>query len=246
MNILKIINKILLFLYKIGFRIKVKPILIGERITQFKYCYPWGRTNTGSNHVYISDNNVIKRNNEYSLFVKKEHVVDNGWWNTNNIEFEYTRGVLFSENTFLYGNFEAEIYIPKGYGLWSAFWLFGAMDDNSRFAEIDIFEEYGDKQKFTYNTHAGSDYNHNIYGKADGMILKNIEDRWHYYRLDWNKKYLKYYIDDYLVGIRSAKNIDIPMHVIISSGIENKDLDVIDKILPKEMKVRNIIVNPKF
>ena len=78
------------------------------------------------------------------------------------------------------------------------------------------------------------------------MILKNIEDRWHYYRLDWNKKYLKYYIDDYLVGIRSAKNIDIPMHVIISSGIENKDLDVIDKILPKEMKVRNIIVNPKF
>ncbi len=238
-TILNILNKILLLLYKIRIRYESLVLPYLRTISDFSYSFPWGRSSTSAPHQYFSDKNITYIGSEYHLLTKKEHVVDNDWWNSDKIEFEYTTGMLFSTEKFLYGSFEAEIYIPRGYGMWTAFWLFGANDE--RFCEIDIFEYYGTQHKFTYNTHAGKDYQHNLYGKNNGIKLESLENSWHTYRLDWTKKYLYFYIDNVLVGIRSAKHIDLPMNLIIGSGIEEKNLDLVNQDLPTTMKIKNII-----
>jgi len=43
-----------------------------------------------------------------------------------------------------YGYFEVRAKLPKGPGLWTAFWLMG-VDSNAYSAEIDVFEHYGDR-----------------------------------------------------------------------------------------------------
>lgn len=53
----------------------------------------------------------------------------------NLMDFEYQSGMIFSKEKFTYGYYEMLFRADAGEGLWPAFWLFGA--DNQ---EIDIFE----------------------------------------------------------------------------------------------------------
>ena len=53
------------------------------------------------------------------------------------VDFDYTTGEVWSRRLFSYGKYEAKIRLPKGYGLWPAFWLFSP---NPLQDEIDIFE----------------------------------------------------------------------------------------------------------
>jgi len=55
----------------------------------------------------------------------------------------YESGMIRSKQTFRYGYFEARVKLPKGKGLWPAFWLNSDFDEHGRLAwppEIDIFE----------------------------------------------------------------------------------------------------------
>jgi len=232
-------NKLRLILYKLGL-LKSKPLNQPYRIIdEFRYSYDWGRCLFVNEQQYYSDKNVYKTHNGYEFVVKKEHVVDNAWWNPNKIEFDYTSGMLFSKEKFLYGSFEAEIFIPKGYGLWSAFWLYGG-GEPKKHAEIDIFEYYGSEHKFTHNTHLDYNRGKDVYGNSDGIVLKGLENSWHKYRLDWTIDKLKYYIDDKLVGIRTAKEINIPLTLIVNMAVEKNIGDRLDKDLPTIMQIKNI------
>ncbi|MDA3780553.1 MAG: glycoside hydrolase family 16 protein [Bacteroidales bacterium] len=190
---------------------------------------------------YYSDDNVLKNKNIYNFDIKKEHIFAKPQWDKPEMDFDYTSGMLWSNKQFLYGSFEAEIYIPEGYGLWSAFWLFGRAKNPKRFGEIDIFEYYGKESKFTYNTHFGVDYEHNQSKGAHGIKIPKLENSWHKYRLDWFKnKKLRIYIDNKLVGIRSSEGINLPMNLIINMAIKKNIGTNLDKYLPTRMSVRNI------
>ncbi|WP_395020401.1 family 16 glycosylhydrolase [Dongia sp.] len=55
----------------------------------------------------------------------------------------YPSGMIRSRQTFRYGYFEARIKMPKGRGLWPAFWLNSDYDENGKLnwpPEIDIME----------------------------------------------------------------------------------------------------------
>ncbi len=61
---------------------------------------------------------------------------------------QYTSARLITKNKFdqKYGRFEARIKIPRGQGMWSAFWLLGNNIDTvgwSQCGEIDIMENIG-------------------------------------------------------------------------------------------------------
>ncbi len=52
-------------------------------------------------------------------------------------------GMIRTHQTFYYGYFEARVFLPKGKGIWPAFWLLGDYDRDGRTwhpPEIDIFE----------------------------------------------------------------------------------------------------------
>ncbi len=67
--------------------------------------------------------------------------------------FNYTSAEIASKQNFAWGKVEAKCQIPKGWGLWPAFWMFGGGNTNN---EIDIFE--------FWNTNNANDLskNHNM------------------------------------------------------------------------------------
>jgi beta-glucanase (GH16 family) len=55
----------------------------------------------------------------------------------------FSSGMIRSYQTFYYGYFEARVFLPKGKGIWPAFWLVGDYDSEGKTwhpPEIDIFE----------------------------------------------------------------------------------------------------------
>ena len=65
------------------------------------------------------------------------------YWDGTTFYPQYGGGLLRSVDTFTYGTFSAEICMPKGKGLWSAFWLVGE-GHWAEHGEIDINEGYSD------------------------------------------------------------------------------------------------------
>ena len=97
------------------------------------------------------------------------HVVSNGTLKlvcTNSQSqtgYPYSCGMISGHNGFnqMYGYFEASIKLPKGQGMWPAFWLMPKSSNNSWVwpPEIDIMENLGDNTNTIYMAnHWGSNY----------------------------------------------------------------------------------------
>ncbi len=67
-------------------------------------------------------------------------------------DFFFSTGEIMSKNKFGYGKYEARIRIPKGKGLWPAFWTYGNTDI-SPWHEIDVFEFYGETESEESSIH---------------------------------------------------------------------------------------------
>ena len=99
-----------------------------------------------------------------------------------------------------YGRIEARIKMPKGNGIWPAFWLLPATTDYGVWAssgEIDIFEAKGRLPNRVYGTvHFGQAWPGNKY--TGGMYKfpngGDITD-YHVYSLEWEPGVLRWFVD---------------------------------------------------
>jgi len=118
---------------------------------------------------------------------------------------DYTSARLVSRDAFLYGRFEARIKAPSGGGLWSAFWLLGVYDDQTRWpdvGEIDIVElvREGDTAHSTvWGNWAGHDeaWSLKIETPADDG---SWADDWHVFAAEWDPDGVTFFIDDQETG----------------------------------------------
>ena len=107
-----------------------------------------------------------------------------------------------SRDSWLYGYFEAAIWLPKGKGTWPAFWMMP--DDQSKgwpaCGEIDIMEEVGVDANITSSSIHCESYNHvkNTQKTASRTTL-GAEDEYHVYALEWTADYIKTYVDGVLL-----------------------------------------------
>jgi beta-glucanase (GH16 family) len=119
---------------------------------------------------------------------------------------QYTSARLKTQNLFsqTYGRFEARIKIPKGQGIWPAFWMLGEDIPTvswPRCGEIDIMENIG---KEPDSVHAS------IHGPPDPASGKStadltvkfslpgypkIADDFHVYAVEWDPVELRFFID---------------------------------------------------
>lgn len=122
---------------------------------------------------------------------------------------------------FLYGRIEIRAKLPKGKGVFPAFWTLGA--DNTingninksqgygwpRCGEIDIMELIGgkngyDANKEVYQTiHLADTSDQNTYKKLAGTkyrILEDFYDDYHIFGINWNKGKMEWYVDDKIVS----------------------------------------------
>lgn len=106
----------------------------------------------------------------------------------------YTSGSITTAGKFvqLYGYFEMRAQLPKGRGLWPAFWMDPA--DDSWPPEIDILEYIGQEPTRSYFTyHWAEDGVHKKIGSSyDGEDLSN---GFHTFGVDWQPGLLVWYVD---------------------------------------------------
>ncbi len=129
-----------------------------------------GQGNT--NQFYTLDNAIVSPNVFYApngssatgvcqITAKRETVVRNG------ITYYYTSSNMHTKYNFGYGKYEIRCRIPKGKGLFPAYWMYGQVGCGA--AEIDVFEFWNEK---------------NIWGAYDENKLSKIVNQ-HYYT--WEK-----------------------------------------------------------
>lgn len=106
-----------------------------------------------------------------------------------------TRG-LFSLQ---YGRFEARIKIPKGQGMWPAFWMLGNNIDTAGWpacGEIDIVENIGKEPSSVHGTLHAPVYPPEGYTAAYTLPNgQDFSDEFHVYAVEWEPQQIRLYVD---------------------------------------------------
>ena len=111
-----------------------------------------------------------------------------------------------------YGRFEARIRIPRGQGIWPAFWLLGQNIDTvgwPRAGEIDIMENIGREPRIVHGTVHGPGYSggQGISG-ADTLRDRSYADDFHVYVVEWNPDDISWLVDGRVY--RRTTSADLP------------------------------------
>ena len=128
-------------------------------------------------------------------------------WRTNREYAEYTSASLTTKGllSWLYGRFEMRAKIETKEGLWPAFWTLGVKGKWPHNGEIDIMEFYnntilaniawGGENKWQP---VWDDYKFPL----DSLTANdpNWSDKFHIWRMDWNKESIELYLDDRLMN----------------------------------------------
>jgi beta-glucanase (GH16 family) len=114
------------------------------------------------------------------------------------------------KGSWTYGRIEASIKIPRGQGIWPAFWMLGTSIDSvgwPKCGEIDIMENIGktSDQGTDHGTihgpqtnSCGGDYN---CGGGVGSTYSPggiLGDNFHIYAVEWTTNQIKWFLDDHL------------------------------------------------
>lgn len=166
--------------------------------------YTWGRT-ISSNHeleYYTDRGNITVDSGILYLIAKRESItakIDSALADTfafpnrqNLSTFPFTSGMLRSKQAFLYGKFEIRCRIPKGSGMWPAFWLYGGWPAD----EIDILEGKGQKPKgISHAVHSYDSTKYRPAGKWTNFIGKNFSKQFHTFTCYWYPDVIIFEVD---------------------------------------------------
>jgi beta-glucanase (GH16 family) len=115
----------------------------------------------------------------------------------------YTSARLKTQNLFTqaYGRFEARIKIPKGQGIWPAFWMLGN-DINQKgwpkCGEIDIMENIGREPGIIHGSLHGPSSTAPTSDLTATVSLptgQNYSDDFHIYAIEWEPGSVRFYVD---------------------------------------------------
>ena len=149
---------------------------------------------------------------------------------------------------FTYGRIEARAKLPKGRGVWPAFWTLGLTGGWPACGEIDIMEYWGhDANTVASNVHT-RDYNHT---KGTGRGGKTVyQDPWkdfHIYAVEWYPERMDFYIDDNMFWSCKTKGEGIgewpfnaPQYMILNLALWNNwggQPGIDDSIFPQKFIV---------
>ncbi|MBE0697599.1 MAG: family 16 glycosylhydrolase, partial [Anaerolineaceae bacterium] len=113
---------------------------------------------------------------------------------------QYTSARLFTQDRFevAYGRVEARVKVPRGSGLWPAFWMLGTDIDQVNWpqaGEIDIMENVGRLPNQIFGTLHGPGYSG---GQSYGNIYdlgKPVADDYHTFAVEWQPDKIVWLID---------------------------------------------------
>jgi beta-glucanase (GH16 family) len=146
---------------------------------------------------------------------------------------QYTSARLNTARTFTqaYGRYEARIKIPRGQGIWPAFWMLG--DDLASVGwpnsgEIDIMENVGNEPGTVHGTVHGPGYSGGggigaSYSLPDG---KAFADGFHTFAVDWSPQAITWSVDGQTYQTRTPADangdkwvFDHPFFIILNLAV---------------------------
>ncbi|MDI1463018.1 family 16 glycosylhydrolase [Catellatospora sp. KI3] len=149
-------------------------------------------TNSTSNAAHDGQGHLV-------ITARKENPAGYGCWYGS---CQYTSARLLTQGKFTqtYGRFEARLKIPRGQGLWPAFWMLGndiATNPWPNNGEIDIMENIGAEPGTVHGSLHGPGYSGGNpltgqYTLPGGAALAND---FHTYAVDWAPGSVTWYID---------------------------------------------------
>jgi len=168
-------------------------------------------------HYWWRDDNggcTIAPNEELEWYQPDDVLVNNGILriraqrravtNLGGQTYQYTSGVITTGRerwdepapdrfAFQYGYAEIRAKVPKGKGLWPAFWLMAA--DQVWPPEIDVLEILGDQTSAVHmSTHYLND--DGTYGASGGSYIgPDFSVGWHTFAMDWQPNAIIWYVD---------------------------------------------------
>jgi beta-glucanase (GH16 family) len=193
-------------------------------------CYWWdnqGCTNAGNNELeWYLPNNIIFNPDSIVLVAKPQNLRA-----TDGKTYPYSSGMITtgrdSNNpaapvkfSYQYGYSEIHARVPKGKGIWPAFWMLPA--NNDALPEIDVMEIIGDDpQTVNMTLH---------YQQSKGSVIKegyawtgnaDLSLDWHTYGVDWEPDFIAWYVDG-VVRWRYTNKAHIPaepMYLLLNLAV---------------------------
>jgi len=127
---------------------------------------------------------------------------------------EYTSARLKTLGKFsqTYGRFEARIMIPRGQGMWPAFWMLGEDIDTVGWpacGEIDIMENSGKEPGIVHGSIHGPGYTGSVGLEAPYSLpgSRKFADGFHLFAVEWEPDAIRLYVDKHLYVTRTRADL---------------------------------------
>ena len=178
-------------------------------------------TNRPKNSFILGGNLVIQSLKE--RFTGSDHITR-----------EYTSARMTTQGLFeqAYGRFEARVKIPRGQGMWPAFWLIG--NDFGKIGwpacgEIDVMENIGKEPSTMHGSMHGPGYSGDgdftsVYKLPGGV---NFSDGFHVFAIEWEPGIVRFFVDRELYATFTPSRLpagmkwvfDHPFYIILNVAV---------------------------
>jgi beta-glucanase (GH16 family) len=136
---------------------------------------------------------------------------------------DYVSGMATTARKFSqrYGLFEVRCRIPKGRGLWPAFWMLP--DPPSWPPEIDVFEILGHEANRVYLTHHWPDpakpKSASLSNMGEWVAAEDYSDSFHTFGVEWDRGQIRWLVDDVERHRATEKVPDVPMFLLLNLAV---------------------------
>lgn len=174
-------------------------------------------------------------------------------WKNNQEYANYTAPSLTTSNIaeWTYGRIEIRAKLPKGVGLWPAFWMIGENYDEVRWpecGEIDIMEHVGFNPDSIFGTIHTKAYNH-IIGTQKGkkIVIDKPYDSFNVFAIEWTPEKIDFILNDTVYNhiINEHKTTDewpfdqdfhLKLNIAVGGMLGGKE-GIDDSIFPQQMLI---------
>ena len=178
----------------------------------------WGNN---ERQYYLPDNAMIV-NGVLEITARREWV-----YAPDSVGYPYTSARINTQDRFAfqYGRIEANIKLPKGQGIWPAFWMlsqdsdyqctaFPSQNDGedacrwAAIGEIDIVEAInlgGTGGNNIFGTiHYGGEFPYNVFTGTDYTPSVDVTENFHRYAIEWDADEIRWYFDGELYAVQNS------------------------------------------
>lgn len=177
-------------------------------------------------------------NNELQLYNAENISVNDGFLtitaeksNTNGISYSSARINTRYKGDWTYGRFEARLKLPRGQGIWPAFWMLSTNEPYGGWpqsGEIDIMELVGHEPNVVHGTlHYGDPWPNNAMTTASYTLpAGDFSDDFHVFAVEWEEAEIRWFIDGQIYSRKTKSDLlgkpwpfDQNMHLLLNLAV---------------------------